>query len=36
MVLERVCFKASRETRKEKAQRGQYMLAVGLSRYKWY
>ena len=29
-------FKALRGSPKEKAQRGQYLLAVNLGRYKWY
>ena len=29
-------FKALRGSPKIKAQRGQYLLAVGLGRYKWY
>ena len=29
-------LKTLRGTRKRKAQRGQYLLAVGLGRYKWY
>ena len=31
-----VVLKTLKESPKEKAQRGQYMLAVGLGHYKWY
>ena len=31
-----MCFKTLRGNPKEKAQRGQYLLAMGLGCYKWY
>ena len=31
-----MCFEALRGSPKGKAQRGQYLLAVDLSRYRWY